>query len=70
MLLVGFSFRKMIPAKTWNKIHNQKLLAIIEVFKSWRYYLEGCKYKVFVLINHNNLCHFIVTKSPNLRQIY
>ena len=35
------------------------LLAIVEVLKTWHYHLEGCKHKVFVLTDHNNLCWFI-----------
>lgn len=38
---IAFFFQKMIPIKTRYKIHNQELLAIIKVFKTWRYYLEG-----------------------------
>ena len=60
---VAFYFRKMIFAKTWYKTYNGKLLAIVEAFKNWRYYLEGCKHKVLVFIDHNNLCHFLDTKS-------
>ncbi len=53
--LVAFFSQKMIPAKTRYKTHDQELLAIVEVFKTWCYYLEGCKYEVFVLTDHNNL---------------
>ena len=35
----------MISAETRYKTHNQKFLAIIEVLKTWRHYLESCKYK-------------------------
>ena len=51
---VAYFSRKMIPAKTRYKTHNGELLAIVEAFKTWRYYLEGCKHKVFVLTNHKN----------------
>ncbi len=46
----------MIPTETWYKTYNQELLAIVEAFKTWRYYLKGCKYEIFVLIDPNNLC--------------
>ena len=55
--------QKMIWAKTWYKTHNGELLAIVEVFKTWRHYLKGCKHNVFVLNNHNKLCCFIYTKN-------
>ena len=45
----------MIPAKTRYKTYDGKFLAIVEAFKTWRHYLEGCKHEVFVFINHNNL---------------
>lgn len=64
---VVYFFRKMILAKTRYKTHNTKLLAIIETFKTWRHYPEGCKHKVLVFINHNNLCHFINIKNLSSR---
>ena len=59
----------MIPAETWYETHDSKLLAIVEVFKTWRHYLEGCKYKVLVLTDHNNLQHFIDIKNLSSRQV-
>lgn len=67
---VAIFLEKMILAKTSYKIDNQKLLAIIEVFKTWHYYLKGCKYKVFILIDYNNLQQFIDTKNLSSRQVY
>ncbi len=60
----------MIPVKTWYEIYDGKLLAIVEVFKTWKYYFEGCKHKVFVLIDHNNLQHFINAKSLSSKQVW
>ena len=48
----------MILAETWYKTYNGELLAIVEAFKPWQYHLEGCKHKVFMLTNYNNLRHF------------
>ena len=62
--------RKMIPGETWYKTHNGELPAIIEAFKTWRHYLEDCKYKVFVLIDHNNLCCFMDMKNLSPRQVW
>ena len=67
--LVAFFSSKMIPAETWYETHNGELLAIIEAFKMWRYYLEGCKHEVLVFTDHNNLRRFIDTKSLSSRQI-
>ncbi len=67
---VAFFSRKMIPAETWYKIHDQELPAIVETFKTWRHYLEGCKYEVFILTDYNNLRQFMDTKSLSSRQVW
>ena len=40
---VAFYLQKIIPAETRYKIHNGELLSIVEAFKTWWHYLEGCK---------------------------
>ena len=67
--LVAYFSRKMIPAKTCYETYDVELLAIVEVFKTWRHYLEGCKHEVLVLTDHNNLCQFMNTKSLSSRQV-
>ena len=67
--LVAFFLRKMIPAETQYKTHDGELLAIVKAFKTWRYYLEDCKHEVLVLMDHNNLCRFMDTKSLSSRQV-
>ncbi len=42
---------------------------MVEAFKIWRHYLEGCKYEVLVLTNHNNLRQFMNTKSLSSCQL-
>ena len=59
----------MIPAETRYKTHDAELLAIVEAFKTWRHYLEGCKHEVLVLTDYNNLQRFIDTKSLSSRQV-
>ena len=68
--LVAFFLRKIIPAEIQYETHNSKLLAIIEAFKTWHHYLEGCKYEFLVLTNHNNLRYFMGTKSLNSQQVH
>ena len=68
--LIAFYSQKMIPAKTWYKTHDGELLAIVEAFKTWRHYLEDCKQKVLVLIDHNSLRRFMDTKNLSSRQVY
>ncbi len=59
----------MIPAKSRYETHDQELLANIEAFKTWRHFLEGCKYKVLVFTDYNNLRQFMDTKSLSSRQV-
>ncbi len=66
---VAFFFRKMIPVETRYETHDGELLAIVEAFKTWRHYLEGCKHEVLVLTDHNNLQPFMDTKSLSSRQV-
>ena len=66
---VAFFLRKMILAETRYETHNGKLLAIIKAFKIWHHYLKGCKHKVLVLTDYNNLCHFIDIKKLSSRQV-
>ena len=66
---VAFFSRKMIPAETRYETYDGELLAIIEVFKTWRHYLEGSQHEVFVLTDHNNLYRFIETKSLSSKQV-
>lgn len=60
----------MIPIETRYETHNGKLLAIIEVFQTWYYYLKGYKHDIFVHTYHNNLNRFIDMKSLNFKQVH
>ncbi len=66
---VAFFSRKMIPAETWYKTYDGELLAIIEAFKTWKRQLKRFNHKVHVLTDHNNLKHFIDTKTLSSRQV-
>ena len=61
---------KIIPIETQYKTHNGEFLAILEAFKIWRHYLEGCKYEVLILTDHNNLLCFMDTKNLSSKQVY
>ena len=67
---VTFFSRKIILAEIRYETHNDELLAIIETFKTWRHYLEGFEYEVFMLINLNNLRQFMNKKSLSFRKVY
>ena len=66
---VAYFSRKMIPAETRYKTYDNELLVIVGAFKTCRQYLEGCKHKILVFTNYNNLCWFMDTKSLSSRQI-
>ena len=66
---VAFFSRKMIPVETRYKTHDGELLAIVEAFKTWRHYLEGCKHEVLVLTDYNNLRRFMDMKSLSSKQV-
>lgn len=67
--LMTYFSKKMILAETCYKTHNGKLLAIVEVFKTWQYYLKGCKHEVLVFANHNDLLGFMDIKNLSFRQV-
>lgn len=60
----------MISTETRYKTHNHELLAIIEVFKTWKYYLKSSKHEELILIDHNNLLCFIDTKNLSSKQVH
>ncbi len=67
---LAFFSQKMISAETWYKTHNQELLAIVKASKTLRHNLEGCKYKVFIFTEYNNLSQFMDMQSLSSRQVY
>ena len=67
--LVAFFFRKMIPAETWYETHDGELFAIVKAFKTWKYYLEGCKHDVLILTDYNNFQRFMNTKNLSSKQV-
>lgn len=64
-----FFLQKMIFVETQYEIQNKKLMTIITAFKTWRYYLEDYKYKLFILIDNNNFYQFIDIKSLSFCQM-
>ena len=66
---VTYILKKMIPFEMKYKTHNSELLAIVEDFKIWLYYMKSCKHKVLLFTNHNNLCWLMDAKSLSSRQV-
>ncbi len=67
--LIAFHSRKLTDAELNYKIHNKKLLAIVNSFKQWRVYLKELRHQVQVYTDHKNLLYFMITKVLNRRQI-
>ncbi|EDN03595.1 hypothetical protein HCAG_01460 [Histoplasma mississippiense (nom. inval.)] len=65
---VAFFSKKLSLTQRRYDTHDQEMLAIVESFKIWRHYLQGCKYPVQVLTDHANLRYFLTTKSLTGRQ--
>lgn len=66
---MAYFSKKIISAESWYKTHNTKLLTIIEVFKTGKYYIEGYKHKVLKLMDHNNLQYVIDTTSLGFMEV-
>ena len=63
-----FMSRKMISTKQNYEIHDQKLLTIVQAFKTWKHYLKSSSKTIEVWSNHNNLRKFIKQKKLNFKQ--
>ena len=63
--LVAFHSRKLILVEQNYDIHDKELLAIMNIFKYWRYYLQETRHKVSVIIDHKNLTLFTIIKALN-----
>ena len=61
-------FRSFSSTELNYDVHDKELLAIFEVFKCWRHYLEGSPTPVDVIIDHKNLEYFSTTKLLTQRQ--
>ncbi len=59
----------MINIKKNYKIHDQKLLVIVMMFKHWQYYVKNNYHTVKVLTDHNNLKSFMNIWKLNKRQV-
>ena len=54
----------------WNyETHDAELVAIIEGFRTWCYYLKGATHIILVVTNYNNLKKFMETTRLSGRQI-
>ena len=61
---VAYESRKMTPAERNYPVHEQELLAVVHVLRTWRPYLEGQRFKVYT--DHRSLVW--LQTQPNLSQ--
>ncbi len=66
---IAFYSKKLTDVELNYKIHNKKLLIIVNSFKQWRVYLKEFKHQIQVYTNHKNLLYFMIMKVLNWRQI-
>jgi hypothetical protein len=59
---VNFYSRKCSPAEQNYDTYDRELLAIVEMMKQWRHYLEGTNHKVFIQCDYKNLEYFQTSK--------
>jgi hypothetical protein len=60
--------KAMDPAKRNYNIHNKELLAVFQLFKAWRHYLEGANHQVDVFSDYKNLVYFAKAQALNRQQ--
>jgi hypothetical protein len=64
---VVFFSRKLYGPELRYPIYDKEFMAILEVFKEWRHYCLGSKYKVKVYIDHRNIVYFTKTQKLSAR---
>lgn len=65
---VAYWSKKLSGSELNWKTYDQELFAIVAGFKQWRPYLEGSRYPIEVLTDHNNLVGWSDVKQLNGRQ--
>ena len=49
-------------------VHDKEMLGIMRVLEGWQHYLEGCKHRFEIWMDHRNLEYFMSAKKLNRRQ--
>ena len=63
--LVAFLSKSLNKTERNYKIHDKEMLVVIRGLESWRYLLEGTKYRFEVWTDHKNLEYFIKVQKLN-----
>jgi len=67
---VDLTSKGLDAAKRNYKIHDKELLSVIHGLEEWRHILEGTKYKIEILKDHQKLTHFWTSQNSNHRQAH
>ena len=46
-------------------VHDKEMMGIMRALEAWQHYLEGCKHKIEIWMDHRNLEYFISAKKLN-----
>ena len=65
---VAYWSKKFTPTESRYPTGDQELYAIVHSFRVWRHYLEGSRYRIDVISDHNNLKGFMNTPRLQGRQ--
>ncbi len=66
--IVYYSYKFKEAEVQWD-MHDKELYIIVLDFKNWWHYLQSSKRFICVIIDHNNLCYFMIMKKLNAWQI-
>src|SRR3979490_2104619 len=67
---IGFVSKSLSDTEHNYAIHDKELLSVIRGLEEWRHILEGTKYKIEILNDHQNLTHFCSAQNLNRRQAH
>ena len=67
---ITFHSRKFTVAEINYKIHDKELLAIVDSFQEWRYFLKGIIHPIIIYTNHKDLEYFMSARVLNQRQAH
>jgi len=65
---VAYISKLLNEAERDYKIHDKKMLAIIQYLEAWRHFLEGAKNQFEIWMDHKNLEYFMKAQKLNQRQ--
>ena len=63
--LIACYIWKLTSTEQQYDVHDREMLAIVEVLKRWRIYLQEAKYQTIIKSDYKNLQYFMTTKKLN-----